>query len=69
MTMWEYWCENLDKPEPSLQTRLNQLGARGWELVKIDDGQNGGWFFVMKRPVVQKVGSEASEESRKRGVK
>jgi hypothetical protein len=43
---WEYHVE----PNPTLPAaRLNALGAAGWELTGIDDGD--GTTYIFRRPV------------------
>jgi hypothetical protein len=43
---WQYKIEQKCFDE----SRINQLGAEGWELAGYDEQERGGWHCIFKRP-------------------
>ena len=58
MTKWTYkrlMVDILEVSHDNFESRLNEIGAEGWELVAMFDRERGGnskeCFFVFKRAV------------------
>ncbi len=58
MSKWAYkrlTFDIIDVTEADFETKLNQAGAEGWELVSTFDRERGGnskeCFFLFKRPL------------------
>ena len=51
MKKWEYTAEVSETP---LQSKLNTLGADGWELVSAFHDSQYGYVYYFKRPKAEK---------------
>lgn len=47
---YEYKVVDLDVSEPSAESRLNELGEEGWELVAVVTSEGSGPSGYLKRP-------------------